>query len=261
MGVTLLVLIILLPSWPQYQSYMEGYPVKEIYPALGRVFLLNMLIEFSLGPALRWGWWIMLPLFLIGLIPAFKERFMSTVVMVLPPALMLIILHVLNVLTYSRYFFFFLPMGLIILSRGLVWITEVPRLGLKPAQRYAALLIIGILLLGLSFPSLILYHRLGKQGFKDAAEKLASLPDITVLSIGLSSREFLFYLPDAIPANHPADLENARSSGKTVWVVGSFPGSYMDTCGSYLGHHTTEVYNIPSGTEASNMIYLYRLRR
>ena len=153
--------------------------------------------------------------------------------------------------TYARFYVFATPGFYLFAAWGLDWMIS----RLKRPRGLAPLLVLpALILLG---SGLVNYYRLGKQGFRPAAEWIQkNAPGYRVLTLGLTSQVLDFYIPDATVVSaqegiSPAQLQHTVVAVSHLWSVGQ---ANLEVLGRTCGRPLV----FPSAGYSENEVLLYR---
>ncbi len=154
---------------------------------------------------------------------------------------------------YHRFYSFALPGFLLFAGYGFYCVFQ------RASLREWMLVVVFFAAVSVLFPGLFEYYRVGKQGFKDAAEWIEDeAPYARVYSLGLAGDEFQYYCPEAVVLSDESPLESSLL--KDSVVVFSYPWSLNLARRQRLSRLCGEPVVFESAGYAENRVYLYRCR-
>jgi len=195
-------------------------------------------------------------IFLIGLVRLGKSWPEICWLYILAAALLIIFTRVMTFFIYPRFLAFEIPFYFLAGAEALGLVEDEVRKYVRRIPRYSIQAALAVIICFFLCFGLAKYYRLGKQGFKQAAEYIQrNYPGKTVLSFGLANQELLYYDPYAVPWPGRTKLYPVDLMGNLV--VASHPWSWA----TYNREMILKFCNLektwPSAGYDENAVYLF----
>lgn len=178
---------------------------------------------------------VLISVFLIGLGTLAKDNWYAAAVLMMPIVLGLGAVVILHMGSHPRYFIYALPAGIIVVSRGIVALTEAGVSVLKLQQPGRVVQWISAALIGavalISVHQLIPYYRVPKQDFSGALEFAEQMkkPDDVVVAVGLAAHAYsVYYAPSIQVVRSVDDARSLQQRGHRVWLLYTLPFELQD---------------------------------
>jgi len=161
-----------------------------------------------------------------------------------------------HVFIFARFVSFAMPLYCLCLGAGIEVTAGTASRAVPFLRKKILLAVLSLAILLVMSLSLARYHRLGKQGFKDAAAYIEkNHSGKTVLSYGNSAIEFTYYYGEAIPVRLDGILKPMDVTGNLV--VAAFPASWTRHNMSVLDEHCLPEKIWPSALGEGLEVYLF----
>ena len=261
------IYVLMLPDMLHYFQNVDTTGVG--YAPLSSLFWNAFARGMQLGPAGLSALVMILAVVASGFVGYFRQNRWIALLCILPINFGLLVALAIRAPIYPRYFLFGLPIGLLLLVRGIRILTEFLTASINgeqrtmPWARHAELAVGATALLAVALP-LVNFYRVPRQPYTQALEFVSrsSAHGARTIAVDLAAHGCCYYGSDVARAGSLPELAELEADGHDIWLICTFRSSLQarkPDLAEYVGRHYHEVRTFPAMV-GEGEISVWRLR-